>query len=76
MRHNWSTTPGNSAHPPATVPSYMAAIVTSGVARNGAQLTGDTAEVVVIKPTPATYRILGKQAPVRSSQCSARHKRV
>lgn len=51
---SWSTTPGNSAHPPATVPSYMAAIVTSGVARNGAQLAGDTADVVVIK-TDAGY---------------------
>ncbi|TME44340.1 MAG: hypothetical protein E6I56_12540 [Chloroflexi bacterium] len=50
----WSSRPGNSANPPATIPSYMAVLVASGITRNEAQINGDTLEVVVVKTDP-TY---------------------
>jgi hypothetical protein len=45
----WSTTPGNSAKPPNSVPSYLAVAVASTVSKYGSRVEGDTAKVVVIK---------------------------
>jgi hypothetical protein len=50
----WSTTPGNSAKPPNSVPSYLAVAVASTVSKYGSRVEGDTAKVVVIK-TDAAY---------------------
>ncbi|TMC46746.1 MAG: hypothetical protein E6J20_20675 [Chloroflexi bacterium] len=46
---SWSTTPGNSAKPPDSVPSYMAVVVATTVAKQGPRIEGDSAQVVVIK---------------------------
>src|SRR6202035_3474092 len=49
----WSTPPGNSSGPPpAPLPSYIAVIVASHATQSGSQISGDTAEVVVVKTTP------------------------
>jgi hypothetical protein len=47
----WTSDPGNSSNPPATVPAYMATIVASDVEANpdGSAITGNTVEIVVIQ---------------------------
>lgn len=44
----WSTQPGNSSDPPASIPSDIAIIVTSKVLKNGSTLSGDIKEIVVV----------------------------
>lgn len=46
---SWSTTPGNSAHPPDAVPSYLAIVVAGTVAPDNAKISGDSAEVVIVR---------------------------
>ena len=48
----WSTGPGNSSGPPDTVPSYMAVIVTSSVAKEGSTISGNTTKLVIVKTDP------------------------
>jgi hypothetical protein len=49
----WSTPGGNSAIPPATVPSYMGVIVTSKMKKApGNTVVGNYAEIVVVKTNP------------------------
>jgi len=48
----WSTAPGNSPPPAAGVPSYTAMIVTSAVSKDGSQLGGDTAHIVIVRTAP------------------------
>jgi hypothetical protein len=48
----WSTRPGNSSDPPATVPSYMAVIVASSITKSGSTISGDTKRVVIVKTNP------------------------
>lgn len=50
----WSSDPGNSSVPPATVPAYMAVIVSTKVTKTGSAIGGDIKEVVVIR-TAAGY---------------------
>jgi hypothetical protein len=50
----WTTGSGNSADPPATVPRYLAVVVTSAAARSGPDVTGDTKGIVVVE-TRAGY---------------------
>ena len=45
----WSTRSGNSASPPASVPSYMGVIVTGKVTKAGDTISGDTKKIVVVK---------------------------
>jgi hypothetical protein len=51
---NWTTDPGNSASPPASVPSYMAVIVGSAIAKDGSTISGDAPHVVIVR-TDAGY---------------------
>ena len=51
----WNTSPGNSSEPPATVPSYMAAIASSTIAKAGSAIAGDTGAIVIVK-TDAGYK--------------------
>ena len=51
----WNTSPGNSADPPATVPSYMAAIASSTIAKAGSAVSGDVRAIVIVK-TDAGYK--------------------
>lgn len=48
----WSTGPGNSSNPPASVPSYMGVVVSSSVSKSGPTVSGDEVEIVVVKTDP------------------------
>ena len=50
----WSSSPGNRSDPPATVPSYMAAIASSAIAKAGSAIAGDTQAIVIVN-TDAGY---------------------
>lgn len=45
---HWTTAPGGSSSPPATVPQYMEVIVASRITQQGATIAGDTQHVVVV----------------------------
>jgi len=49
---SWSTGPGNSSSPPASVPSYMAVIAASTVVKTGPDITGDIPAIVVVHTAP------------------------
>jgi len=51
----WSTNPGNSPAPPASVPSYTAMLVTSSVMKSGSTIVG-TKPLLVIVRTNAGYQ--------------------
>lgn len=51
----WTTRPGNSPHPPATVPSTMAVIVASHITKNGPVISGDIVAIVLVHTNPG-YR--------------------
>lgn len=51
----WSTGPGNSAGPPATIPTYMAVIVSSAISETGPTINGNVVHMVVVKTDPG-YR--------------------
>ena len=44
----WTTRPGNSPHPPASVPSTMAVIVASHITKNGPVISGDIVAIVLV----------------------------
>ncbi len=48
----WTTTGGNSPHPPGTIPTYMGVIVTSKVTKSGSQVSGNIVHIVVVKTNP------------------------
>lgn len=49
---NWTADPGNSTPPPASIPGYIAIIVSSTVTKNGPVIGGDTQHVVIVKTDP------------------------
>jgi hypothetical protein len=49
---NWSTDPGNSTPPPATIPGYIAIIVSSSITQSGSTISGDTQHIVIVKTDP------------------------
>jgi hypothetical protein len=49
---NWSIGPGNSASPPATLPSQIPVIVTSNAAKSGSTISGNTVHVVLVNVGP------------------------
>jgi len=49
---SWSTSPGNSSKPPATLPSYMGVIASSKVAQSGSTISGTGPIIVVVKTNP------------------------
>ncbi len=49
---SWSTRPGNSSKPPATVPEYLAVIVSSTMSKNGPTIAGDAVAEVIVKTSP------------------------
>jgi DNA/RNA endonuclease G (NUC1)/methionine-rich copper-binding protein CopC len=51
---SWATDPGGSSNPPATIPQYMAVIVSSSIQKNGSIISGDIKKIVVVK-TNAGY---------------------
>jgi PKD repeat protein len=53
----WTTSPGNSSNPPASIGNYISIIVTTHVTKNGNVITGNIAEVVVLRvDNPGTYQ--------------------
>jgi hypothetical protein len=49
---DWTTSPGNSSGPPATVPSFMGVIVSSSITKSGPAITGDVIHIAVVKTHP------------------------
>lgn len=50
----WTTRPGNSSDPPATLPSYMGVLVSTAVGKSGSTIAGDVLSIVVVQ-TDAGY---------------------
>jgi len=48
----WTTPPGASSNPPATVPTYMGVLVSSKVVKSGSTISGDAKSIVVVKTDP------------------------
>lgn len=46
---NWQSRPGNSTPPPASIPAYMAVIVSSSITKAGSTIGGDTLHLVIVK---------------------------
>ena len=44
----WSTQPGNSSNPPASIPTDLAIIVTSKVLKSGNTISGNIKEIVIV----------------------------
>jgi hypothetical protein len=55
----WTTEPGNSSNPPATVPSFMAVIASSLVTQSGSTIAGNAPEVVIVKTNPGYQPSVG-----------------
>jgi uncharacterized repeat protein (TIGR01451 family) len=45
----WTTGPGNSSDPPATLPAYMGVLVSSAVGKSGPTIAGDILRIVVVQ---------------------------
>jgi Bacterial Ig-like domain (group 3) len=45
----WTSSPGNSSGPPATVPSYMGVIASSSVLKSGSAISGDVPIIIVVR---------------------------
>jgi hypothetical protein len=48
----WTTRPGNSSIPPATIPSYMGVLVTPSVTQSGSTISGSAPRIVVVRTDP------------------------
>ena len=48
----WTTGPGNSSSPPATLPSFMGVIVAGGVDKAGSSIGGDVVRIAVVDADP------------------------
>jgi sugar lactone lactonase YvrE len=48
----WTTAPGGSSSPPATVPQYMEVSVSSQITQHASTISSDTEHVVVVKTNP------------------------
>jgi len=45
----WTTDPGTSSVPPATLPSYMGVIVSSAISKSGSNITGNIPKIVIVR---------------------------
>ena len=48
----WSADPGNSGHPPASIPDLMLVIVSSHISQAGSTISGDVEHIVVVQTNP------------------------
>jgi uncharacterized repeat protein (TIGR01451 family) len=48
----WTTDPGNSSDPPATIPPLMAVIVSSNITKSGSTISGNVAHIVIVRTDP------------------------
>ena len=49
---DWTTDPGNSSHPPATVGDVIPVIVSSQITKSGPVISGDATEVALVQVDP------------------------
>jgi hypothetical protein len=49
---SWTSAPGNSSNPPATVPQFMRVIVSSAVQQSGSAISGTVQRVIIVKTDP------------------------
>lgn len=49
---SWSSDPGNSGGPPASVPSYVGVVASSTIIKPGSNISGDIPIIVVVKTNP------------------------
>ncbi|HEY8188080.1 MAG TPA: thrombospondin type 3 repeat-containing protein [Pyrinomonadaceae bacterium] len=49
---SWTSQPGNSSNPPATIPEYLAVIVSSSVRQDGSVISGDIQKIIVVRTNP------------------------
>jgi uncharacterized repeat protein (TIGR01451 family) len=50
---DWTSSPGNSSHPPpGPLPEFMAVIVSSLITKHGATIHGNTVHMVIVKTNP------------------------
>jgi hypothetical protein len=55
--NTWTSSPGNSSNPPSSVGSYIGVIVTTQTDKTGSSLSGNIAELVVLRvDDPAAYQ--------------------
>jgi hypothetical protein len=50
----WTSNPGNSSNPPATVPAFMGVLVPTTIGKSGSSITGNTFRIIVVQ-TNAGY---------------------
>jgi hypothetical protein len=48
----WTTSPGNSSSPVASVPAYMGTVVSSSITKHGSSIGGVTTKIVVVVTDP------------------------
>ena len=48
----WTTSPGNSSSPVASVPAYMGTAVSTSISQNGNTITGNITKIVVVLTAP------------------------
>ncbi|HEU5271331.1 MAG TPA: PKD domain-containing protein, partial [Jatrophihabitans sp.] len=48
----WTSRPGNSSGPPATVPAFISVIVASQVSQDGSTINGDAPHIVIVQTDP------------------------
>jgi hypothetical protein len=51
-RGTWTTSPGNSSSPVASVPAYMGTAVSTSISQNGNTITGNITKIVVVLTAP------------------------
>jgi len=49
---SWTTGPGDSSNPPATIPAYMGVIVSSSATKSGPTISGNIPHLVIVKTNP------------------------
>ena len=49
---NWTSDPGNSSDPPATIPEYMLVVVSSWITQSGSTESGNIKHLVIVSTAP------------------------
>ena len=57
---SWTSRPGNSSNPPATIPTNMAVIVSSAITKSGSIIYGNVKKIVVVRTNPGYGPAPGK----------------
>jgi parallel beta-helix repeat protein len=48
----WTSDTGNSSGPPATIPAYMAVVVSSSITQTGSTIAGNISQIVIVQTNP------------------------